>query len=455
MTDPHDRPHSRVAVLGAGISGLSASYHLGHRDTVVYEGTNHYAGHVHCEVVDGFTWDDGPHFSFASNKYVKQLLEDMVDGEFETLSTKSANYFYGSWIDHPAQANLYQVPEPLRTQCVESFLASRNDADQPPKTYWDWLCGAMGPVFAANFPAAYTRKYWTTEPSNLSTEWVGNRILKPDVEEVLSGAQGLSGRTTSHYIAKSDARYPTHGGFMGYTHKMAAGADIRYGHWVEQVDLERRILTFADGTEATYDHLISTIPLKQLVLRASGAPDTVHEAAATLRCTEFLRVDVAVDHPSRREDTWLYCYDEDKLSTRISFTEKFSPNNAPPGTTGIQVETYGSEYRALPSDYDVVKERILNELEEMALIDGRHAVRYINVTRVPQGNPIFDLDRRAAMDEIDPYLDGLGVQRVGRYGEWKYLMTDACIISSLRAVAAVNDESLGVDAEGITLSEVG
>jgi hypothetical protein len=59
------------------------------------------------------------------------------------------------------------------------------------------------------------------------------------------------------------------------------------------------------------------------------------------------------------------------------------------------------------------------------------------------------------MDEIDPYLDNLGVQRVGRYGEWKYLMTDACIISSLRAVAAVNDESLGVDVDGITLSEVG
>jgi len=27
-----------------------------------------------------------------------------------------------SWIDHPAQTCLYQVPEPLRTQCLESFL---------------------------------------------------------------------------------------------------------------------------------------------------------------------------------------------------------------------------------------------------------------------------------------------------------------------------------------------
>ena len=65
---------------------------------------------MHCEVVDGFTWDDGPHFSFASNKYVKQLLEDMVDGEFETLSTKSANYFYGDWIDHPRRRTCIRSP---------------------------------------------------------------------------------------------------------------------------------------------------------------------------------------------------------------------------------------------------------------------------------------------------------------------------------------------------------
>src|SRR5436190_12469867 len=94
----------RFAIIGAGISGLSTSYHLSHENAAIFEGTDHYGGHVHSEIVDGFTWDDGPHFSFASNKYVKQLLEDMVDGEFETLRTKSSNWFHGHWISHPAQS---------------------------------------------------------------------------------------------------------------------------------------------------------------------------------------------------------------------------------------------------------------------------------------------------------------------------------------------------------------
>ena len=73
-------------------------------------------------VRDGFTWDDGPHISFTTNEYVAQLFADLVDGEYEECRSAPANYYQGHWIEHPAQTHLYQVPEPLRTQCLASFL---------------------------------------------------------------------------------------------------------------------------------------------------------------------------------------------------------------------------------------------------------------------------------------------------------------------------------------------
>ena len=406
----------RFAILGAGISGLSTSYHLGHRDAVIFEATDRYAGHIYSEVVDGFTWDDGPHVSFTTNEYVKRLFADCVDGEYEVIDTKVSNYYQGHWINHPAQTNLFQVPEPLRTRCLESFLESRDSDETPPENYEQWLHQAMGPVFADTFPAAYTRKYWTTEPSNLDTDWVGNRVLKPDVEEVINGAKGLTRRTTSHYLAKKG---------------------------------------FADGGEANYERLVSTIPLPSLIAASEDAPAGVKDAAALLTCTSFLRVDVAVGHPARREETWMYVYDEDKLSTRVSVTEKFSPNNAPAGKTGIQVEVYGSEYRALPADHEDVKRRVVEELVEMGLVDDVASVERVNVKYVPQGNPIFDLNRRAAMEEIENYLDRVGVIRVGRYGQWLYLMTDACVISGRRAANECTNRRTEIDAEGISLSSQG
>ena len=428
-------PDTSIAILGAGISGLSTSYHLGHRDSVVFEAGDGYGGHVTSWTRDGFTWDDGPHISFTSNEYVRELFADNVDREYEELDVRATNYYRGHWIEHPAQTHLYQVPEPLRSRCLASFLESVPGNGHPdPSTYREWLHHAMGPVFADTFPAAYTRKYWTTDPGNLDVDWIGIRVHRPTVEEVVQGARGPLGRST-YYVASRDSRYPSRGGFWSYTHRLARGATIAYGKRLERVHFGRRWLGFSDGSEASYDQLVSTIPLPVLIAAAEDAPPAVREAASLLTCTNFLYVQVAANHPTKREEFWVYVYDEDKLSTRISFTEKFSPNNAPAGTTGVQVEVYGSPYRPLPSDEGEVGRRVTDELVEMGLVEPG-AVRSVHVKAVPWGNVIFDLDRRAALAEIDGFLDDLGVHRAGRYAEWKYLMTDACVLSGRRVASA-------------------
>jgi protoporphyrinogen oxidase len=324
----------------------------------------------------------------------------------------------------------------LRTRCLESFIETASeDGHAEPTNYREWLHQAMGPVFAETFPAAYTRKYWTTDPGNLDVDWIGIRILRPTVEEVVEGAEGPLGRST-YYVASRDSRYPSSGGFWAYTHRLARGANISYGNRVERVDLGRRWLGFSDGSEAEYEVLVSTIPLPALIAAAEDAPHGVREAASVLRCTNFLYVQVTAAHPTKREEFWVYVYDEDKLSTRISFTERFSANNAPAGMTGIQVEVYGSPYRPLPADHQEVGRRVTNELIEMGLVEGPDAVRSVDVKFVPWGNVIFDLDRRVALAEVDAYLDRMGVLRAGRFAEWKYLMTDACVLSGRRVASA-------------------
>jgi protoporphyrinogen oxidase len=443
-----------VAVLGAGISGLAVSYHLRHKDTVILEKQPYYGGHIHSDVVDGFIWDDGPHISFTSNNYAQDFLADTVDGAYEVVTSRASNYFRRHWIAHPAQVNLYQVPEPFRTACLDSFLVSRN-VDGTPKNYREWIHMAFGEVFAETFPAAYTRKYWTLDPVDLTSEWVGNRVMKPSVEEVLAGAKSSIGIQTVHYSVNRESRYPTHGGFMAYTHKMARGANIRLNCALEQVTFGSRRLRFSDGSEVSYQRLVATLPLKSLIRLSTDAPPAVHDAAEKLTCTNFLRVDVAVNHPARRPETWMYVYDEDKLSVRVSHMEHFSPNNAPPGCSAIQAEVYGSEYRPVPTDIEKVKSTVVGELVEMGLVDHADAVRYVNVKVVPQGNPIFDHNRAAAMQTITEFLDHHGVLLVGRYAEHKYLMTDACIISARRAAAKVRGADPDADATAVYLSAAG
>lgn len=114
-----------ILILGAGISGLSASYHIGHDKCIVLEKENTSLGHLRSNKKDGFIWDQGPHVSFTNNSYVQELFAKSLNNKFLEYEVRTGNYYKGHWIDHPAQSNLYQVPEPLRKQCVDSFLEAR------------------------------------------------------------------------------------------------------------------------------------------------------------------------------------------------------------------------------------------------------------------------------------------------------------------------------------------
>ncbi len=441
-----------IAILGAGLAGLSTSYHLGHpANTAILEAKDHYGGHVHSWERDGITWDDGPHCSITMNEYIKTLFAEFVDGEYEDVDVKAVNYYQGHWLDYPALTSLHQVPEPLRTQCLESFLEWARGDHAPPKNYEEWLYQAMGKVFADNFPASYTRKYWTCEPRNLDVDWIGQRILRPEVDDVVNGAKGPLPKGM-YYVSDRSPRYPSKGGFLSYCHKMAAEADIRYGMKMEQIDFGKQRLRFTDGTEMSYGRLVSTIPVPYLIKCSTDAPDDVREAAALLRSSQFYRVDVAVNHPRPRDEIWYYVYDEDKLSVRISLMERFSPHNAPPGKTAIQVEVYGSAWRPMPEDRQKVKATVIEELLEMGLIETPDAIESSEITLVPTGQIIYDLNRRDALRVVNGFLNEQGVHRVGRYSEWKYLMSDSCVLGGRRAARLLRAQEDDTDWEGVAIN---
>jgi protoporphyrinogen oxidase len=420
----------QVTILGAGISGLATSYHAGHDRSVIYEAKSHYGGHMRSVTRDGFTWDDGPHVSFTNSDLVHHLFAESVDGKFEESEPLVTNYFRGHWIDHPAQSNLYQIPEPLRTQCLESFLQARAVEQPTPRNYQEWIEQAFGPVFANTFPAAYTRKYWTTEPKNLGTDWIGKRVFYPEVEDVKGGYEGPLGRST-YWVKKF--RYPSYGGFGSFADGFAKNARINYGETLEWIHLGERKLGFSSGLLTDYDALVSTLPLPDLIRMSEDAPEDVREAAAALRCTRALLVEVAARHPAPRKEQWLYCYDEDKATTRITFDTNFSPHNAPPNCTGIAVEVYGSDYRELPSDRNALARRVERELVEMGVLESLDAVISTHVRFVPWAQVIFDHNRRPALDVINPFLEKMGVIPVGRFADWGYLMTHDCVLLGKRA----------------------
>lgn len=453
-----------ILVLGAGLSGLSASYHIGHDKCLLLERQDRPFGHIGSEHRDGFTWDQGPHVSFTKHAYVKQLFERSVRGQFEEIEVKVSNYYRGHWIAHPAQTSLHQVPEPLRSACLESFLNTRGQAAGESVTnYQQWLDAAFGPVFANTFPSVYTKKYWTLPADALTTDWVGGRVLYPEVEDVKAGAVHALNRPM-HYITR--VRYPKNGGYQSFAEGLRAGSNIRYGAEVVSIDLRRRKVWLANGDHFDYDQLVNTLPLPVFVNACVGAPASVVDAARQLICTQLLLVNVAAPHPTLRPEHWMYVYDEDKLTTRISSTEKLSSHNAPEAWTGVQAEVYFSRHRPLPMAPEQVGEQVERELIKMGIVDPSRypagASSHRHLKYAPWANVAFDQGTAPALQTIWQWMEGFGLAReaddlhpltdwigapgplargasifmAGRFGQWKYFWTDDCVLRGKRIAEA-------------------
>ena len=66
-----------IAILGAGLAGLSTAYHL-KRDYQIYERSENTGGLCGSKNIDGFTFDHGPHLYFSTNAYVVSLLKKLL-----------------------------------------------------------------------------------------------------------------------------------------------------------------------------------------------------------------------------------------------------------------------------------------------------------------------------------------------------------------------------------------
>jgi protoporphyrinogen oxidase len=428
---------SNVAVIGSGMAGMAAADRLAGAGVAaeIFEAELEWGGHTRSFERDGFVFDDGPHVSFTKDEAVRELFtrgaRDVVE-----FPASISNYFRTHWVKHPAQCHLYGLDPDLVTACIADFVRTHAT---PPKveTYQDWCVAMFGATFAQNFPLPYTRKYWTLEAAQMSTDWVGSRMYPPKLEEVVRGALVPDQGGDFHYLSKF--RYPARGGFQSFMRAMLRPELLRLGKRLVRLRPARKELSFADGSSSQYEHLISTMPLPELVRAIDPAevPGAVRDAAEALLCSSLVLIDVAVKRADLSPNHWFYVYDEDISFARGHFPHMLSAHNAPPGCGSIQLEVYHSRHKPLETSPDLLPERVVDELVKIGILRDKQEVLWARSREVHYANVVFDHQRTAALGVIEPWLSERGIVRAGRYGDWAYHWTDDSVKSGWRAADQV------------------
>jgi protoporphyrinogen oxidase len=431
---------TRFAILGAGMAGVGAAHRLheqGIRATI-YEKHEYHGGHTASfRSPQGFLFDEGPHVSFTSDERIRELLAESIHQQYESVRYGVNNYWKGKWIKHPAHCNLHGLPTDLVVDILRDFVHAREQGDPTIRNYEDWLVASYGETFARTFPMEYTIKYHTTTAANMSTDWLGPRMYRPKLEEVLYGA--LSPSTPDyHYV--TEFRYPSREGFVAYFNSFLQQADFKLSHELVAIDPKKKELRFANGRAEAFDRLVSSMPLPDLIPTVVGAPADVLEAAAKLACTSCVLVNLGIDREALSEFTVTYFYDRDFSFTRLSFPYLMSPNNAPPGTSSVQAEVYFSKkYQPLDRTPQEYIQPVIADLRRSGLLTDEDKVLFSEARVCPYANVIFDLERAPAVATVHGYLNDIGIAYCGRYGDWLYTWTDEAFKSGENAAQKALD----------------
>jgi len=417
--------HIDIVILGAGIAGLGAALAARQqgRRAVLFEARHRAGGLLDNFEVDGFRFDHAVHLSFASEPRVREIFDRTP---YLTHPADSTCFEDGRWLKHPVQNNLHPLPPQQKVDLIQSFLA--RPAELGGEDYEHWLRHQYGDAIAERFPIKYTAKYWATPADGLSTTWIGNRMRRAELGEILFGA--FTDDTPNTYYTK-EMRYPQKGGYKAFIQGLIDESDIRTGHEAVNVDPVERIVRFRDGSCVGYDRLVSTLPLPVLA-SLTDAPTTVLEAAARLKATSIDLISVGIDSPVDFP-LWLYIYDEDLLASRIYSPSKKSPDNVPAGCSSLQLEVYS---RGTESRY--TKEALIENarltIKRLGLCDPA-AVRFYDHRRLPYGNVIFDRGMEDDRDIVRKHVEAQNILSRGRFGEWDYFWSNQSLISGYEALS--------------------
>jgi len=429
----------RTAVVGAGASGLSLALMLD-GEVVVFEADAVPGGHCRSAVVDGFTFDEGPHIMFSKNTEVLDFMIGSLGGNVHRSKRNNRVCIDGALVKYPIENDLAGLPAELRARCLLDFLFNEHAAlGAAPSNLDEWFLGHFGQALTDVYFRPYNEKTWNVALAELSMTWA-ERIPQPPPEDVVKGALGVE---TEGYLHQLYYHYPSTGGYEAITSAWAtmlpAGA-LRLSSPVRHLrpGPEGVDVVTDHGTER-FDRVVVTAPLPRLMTMVPEVPGAVRRAVDALVFNPITAVTLGFRGVDPHQFTAVYFPDPAFLVNRISAPCVFSPRNGPEGCYSIQAEiTDRAGGPTLAMSDDELVEHVRAGLVGYGLVPGSHPMVLRHVQRLEYAYVVYTVGYERHVEVIRDWGAGAGLFVHGRFGAFEYLNVDGCVERSLEMAAHLN-----------------
>lgn len=406
---------SSIAIIGAGISGLSCGDLLQRKhDVVIFEQNNYPGGLIHCTNEDGILYHrvGGHVFNSKVPHVLNWFWTHFKESEFNKVNRNAKICLQdNSIINYPIENYLYQLDEKLSEQIIDELLELNKKEVLETDNFEDFLKMRFGQTLYDFYFKPYNTKIWDFDLSQIPLDWLQGKLPMPHINDIFKMNVLRKGEVQ---MVHSTFYYPKIGGSQFLADRLSEGLPIIY---------ETPILTFQRKKnkwiigEKAFDAVIYTGDVRDLPgsLPENMLPYALQTKLVTL---ESHGTTTALCEVDSTDLSWLYFPDNTRKAHRIIYTGNFSPNNngdrARPTAT-IEVsgfypeDDFKAEIKKLPGSPSIITYNY-------------HPASYVIHTK----------ETRDIISSVKNILKQQGFYLLGRMAEWEYYNMDAAIDAAMQ-----------------------
>lgn len=391
----------KYLILGAGPAGLTFAnclYNKGITDFVVLEKESEAGGLCRSAMVDGSPFDiGGGHFLDVRRQNVNDFLFSfMPENEWNLFERDSRIFSNNMYVGHPFEANIWQFPEALQNEYLESIAAAGCNQNEPmPEKFIDWIYWKLGKKIADDYMIPYNSKMFSDELNELGTYWL-NKLPSVSYEDTLASCRDHQ----AHAKQPGHAQfyYPKQYGYGELWLRMAEkiADNIIYDAPVNELDMDTKTVRYGANNESiSADKIITTIPWKSIasvIGLTSEATESInalkHSSIETRYCPTNMDT----------EAQWIYYPDASLPYHRILVRSNFAT-----GSKGYWYETR------------IERTHMFDENDD--------SYRYVN----EYAYPLNTIDKPEIMKDIIAQARAKNVYPLGRWGEHMHYNSDVTV----------------------------
>ena len=407
----------RVAVIGAGVSGMTVARLLKDRyEVVVYEKDATPGGLIRCKRVKGNLFHTcGGHVFNSKLPHVLDWFWNLFDKEQEFVKAERNSVVFmpdGCEVPYPIENHAYLLPDDIVKAIVNDLVQMAQQGNNDVSNFEEFLINRFGKTLYETYFRPYNKKIWRRSLKDVPISWLEGKLPMPTVDEIIyNNIKKVKEKSFVH----STFWYEKENGSQLIADRLAEGLDVRLSEPIEQLiydngkwwvgkDHELYDIVVFCGNIKSLPRIIKGVSLGQY----SNQIDALESHGTT---SVFCKID-------KNPYSWIYLPSKEYEAHRIICTGNFAEsNNVDKNTITATVEFTD----------EITEDDIRMNLAKMPLHPQYITHQYNSYTY-----PIQDNHTRQMIKDLKEELVSSQFFFTGRFADWEYYNMDVAMDAAMK-----------------------